>query len=266
MKIKLFLGILMVIGFMTNISAANHSHLHVVLLGDSNTFIGGEDCDKNRGWSKWFKERFSPSTCKSYARSGATWTNCSKTKINTEEYSEKLTDNNVIFNQVLRLIQATKEGKEPQPDLIMIMAGTNDAWFKSSRPQLFFQTPQQVFSATSNTVLSKPIHQVTSLAESVRYSCEKIKEAFPDAQIVLITPMQIGKPGVTGIHKIGDIIEECGHYMSLSVIRLDYEGTIQGAREINNRIFTTDGVHTNSKGAKRNGYFIANQLESLLLY
>lgn len=135
----------MVIGFMTNISAANHSHLHVVLLGDSNTFIGGDDCDKDRGWSKWFKERFSPSTCKSYARSGATWTNCSKTKINTEEYSEKLTDNNVIFNQVLRLIQATKEGKEPQPDLIMIMAGTNDAWFKSSRPQLFSQTPQQVF-------------------------------------------------------------------------------------------------------------------------
>lgn len=59
MKIKLFLGILMVIGFMTNISAANHSHLHVVLLGDSNTFIGGDDCDKDRGWSKWFKERFS---------------------------------------------------------------------------------------------------------------------------------------------------------------------------------------------------------------
>lgn len=76
---------------------------------------------------------------------------------------------------------------------------------------------------------------MTSLAESVRYSCEKIKEAFPDAQIVLITPMQIGKPGVTGIHKIGDIIEECGHYMSLSVIRLDYGGTIQGAREINRR-------------------------------
>lgn len=47
MKIKLFLGILMVIGFMTNISAANHSHLHVVLLGDSNTFIGGDDCDKD---------------------------------------------------------------------------------------------------------------------------------------------------------------------------------------------------------------------------
>lgn len=44
---------------MTNISAANHSHLHVVLLGDSNTFIGGDDCDKDRGWSKWFKERFS---------------------------------------------------------------------------------------------------------------------------------------------------------------------------------------------------------------
>lgn len=107
---------------------------------------------------------------------------------------------------------------------------------------------------------------MTSLAESVRYSCEKIKEAFPDAQIVLITPMQIGKPGVTGIHKIGDIIEECGHYMCLSVIRLDYGGTIQGTREINNRIFTTDGVHTNSKGAKRNGYFIANQLESILLY
>lgn len=53
--------------------------------------------------------------------------------------------------------------------------------------------------------------------------------------------------------------------MSLSVIRLDYGGTIQG-QEKSTAGFTTDGVHTNSKGAKRNGYFIANQLESLLLY
>lgn len=248
-----------------HVFATNHSNLHVALLGDSNTFIGGDDCDIDRGWSKWFKERFAPASCKSYARSGATWTNNSSTKVTLNEYTEKLGDNNVIYNQVLRLIDQTEKGKQPKPQLIIIMAGTNDAWFKSSRPQLFSKTPQQVF-ASSQMITGKKVSQVTSLAESVRYSCEKLMQAFPEAQIVLITPMQIAKPGVTDIRQVGNIIEECGRFMCLSTIRLDYQGSVYSGQESYIKKYTSDGVHTNKDGARRNGYFIANQLEGLLLF
>lgn len=247
------------------VKAASHPQIHVALLGDSNTFIGGEDCDKDNGWSKWFKEKFAPASCKSYARSGATWTNTSSTQVTLKEYTEKLGDNNVIYNQVLRLIEDTKKGSAPCPQLIIIMAGTNDAWFKTARPQLFSKTPQQVFS-TAQLITSKKVNQVTSLAESVRYSCEKLMEAFPDAQIVLITPMQAAKSGVTGIRQVGNIIESCGQYMSLATIRLDYLGCIYVGREGTTKKFTSDGVHTNKDGARRNGYFIAHQIESVLQF
>ncbi len=247
------------------VKAASHPQIHVALLGDSNTFIGGENCDKDTGWSKWFKERFAPASCKSYARSGATWTNTSSTRINLTEYTEKLGDNNVIYNQVLRLIESTQKGNDVTPELIIIMAGTNDAWFKTSRPQLFSKTPQQVFSSPQS-ITSKKVGQVTSLAESVRFSCEKLMEAFPYAQIILITPMQAAKAGVTGIRQVGNIIEECGRYMSLATIRLDYQGSVYAGRELSVKRFTSDGIHTNKEGARRNGYFIAHQIESILQF
>ena len=59
--------------------------LDVIIFGDSNTWYGGDNCDKPRGWNKWFKDAFQPATIKSYARSGATWTNTTTTKRNTQE-------------------------------------------------------------------------------------------------------------------------------------------------------------------------------------
>lgn len=251
--------------FVLSACAEEHPQVNVALLGDSNTFIGGEQCNQDRGWSKWFKDKFQPSTCKSYARSGATWTNSSSTQVNLKEYTEKLGNNNVIYNQVLRLIEATRKGEQPKPQLIILMAGTNDAWFKSSRPMIYAKSPQQVFS-NHRWSTSQSVNKMTSLAESVRYSCEKLMESFPEAQIVLVTPMQIAKPNVTDIRKVGNIIEECGRYLSVPVIRLDFNGVVYSDRERIKPTFTSDGVHTNVEGARRNGYYIAHQVESVLQF
>ncbi|MBO7116205.1 MAG: hypothetical protein J6V87_04040 [Prevotella sp.] len=43
---------------------------NIVILGDSNTAIGGDDCSKSVGWNKWFRDMLSPASCRSYARSG----------------------------------------------------------------------------------------------------------------------------------------------------------------------------------------------------
>ena len=91
----------------TSTTAANSGHpMHVVILGDSNTWIGGDDCDKPRGWNKWFADVFQPLSCKSYARSGATWTNTIQTRKNPDEDIAVLGNDNVIYNQIVRLLAA----------------------------------------------------------------------------------------------------------------------------------------------------------------
>lgn len=241
----------------------NHSTLNVVILGDSNTFIGGDNCDQPKGWNTWFKERFAPATCKSYARSGATWTNTTSTSINTTEKIDIIGNNNVIFNQIIRLKEAYTKHIQPKPHLILIAAGTNDAWFTQYRPNVFDKTVEQVF-ANNKLITNKPVNQVTTLAESVRFGCELLMEAFPDAQIILLTPMQSTAAGNEKIFKVGDIIEKCSHYMSLGVIRQDSGSCVYSIREQQKKHFTSDGTHTSEAGARKNGYWIANQVSAML--
>lgn len=244
---------------------AGHESLNVVILGDSNTSIGGDGCDNPKGWNKWFKDRFAPGTCRSYARSGATWTNTRATVYNIEENTGKLGNDNVIYNQINRLKDACNKGEQPAPNLILIAAGTNDAWFSTARPNAFSKTPEQVFGeGNGRFITGTPVSEVLSLAGSVRYGCEMLMESFPDAQIILLTPLQSVAAGAAGIRKVGDIIEECGRYMSVNVIRQDYGCGIYSVREKMSMKYTYDGTHTSEEGARRNGYYIANRVEALL--
>lgn len=241
---------------------ANDS-IHVAILGDSNTWLGGDQCDQPRGWNTWFREAFRPASCRSYARSGATWTNTVRTKSNPEENTAVLSDDNVAYNQIVRLKEACKSGTQPSPHIILIALGTNDAWFTKHRPGLFDISPQQAFASDSTTIHRHP-STVLSLAESVRYGCEMLADALPDAQIILLTPMQSTSIPYDNIRLTGDIIEECANRMSIPVIRLDKESAVSSLREKHEKRFTTDGTHTSEKGARRNGRFVANKVRSLL--
>ena len=235
---------------------------HVVILGDSNTFIGGDACDQPRGWNKWFKEAFAPASCRSYARSGATWTNTEVTKRNTTENIGVLGNDNVVYNQIERLKDVCLQGEQPTPDLIIISAGTNDAWFVSQRPQVFAQTVDGAFA--DEAMVFRPANEVLTLAESVRYGCELLKTAFPEARIILLTPLQATKADAQLITKAGDIIEACARRMALGVIRLDQEGCIKVADQRSVRKYTTDGVHTNVAGARYNGLLVARRVKEMI--
>lgn len=242
---------------------ANDS-IHVAILGDSNTWLGGDQCDQPRGWNKWFKDYFAPASCRSYARSGATWTNTARTKRNPDEVKEVLSDDNVAYNQIVRLEQAHQQGVQPTPDLIIISLGTNDAWFTKRRPGVFDTTAAEAFATGDTLITSRHPSAVLSLAESVRYGCEMLASMFPEAQIILLTPMQTTATSYENIRLAGDIIEECGNRMSISVIRLDKESCVSRTHEMQTKRFTTDGTHTNEEGARRNGRFIANKVRSLI--
>lgn len=242
-----------------------HGDINVVMLGDSNTWIGGDDCNDERGWNKWFKDFFKPASCRSYARSGATWTNTARTKENIVEDIPVLGDDNVIYNQIMRLRLAVENGTQPIPNLIIIAAGTNDAWFNDKRPNVFSSDAEKVFENEGERFTARPVNMMTSLAESVRFGCELLKESFPAAQIVLLTPLQCTATSIENIKRAGNIIEDCAKKMNICVIRQDRLCCINRNKEIKKRLFTSDGTHTNAKGARRNGIFLSRQISSLLI-
>lgn len=253
----------LVLSVMMALATVAQKPLHVVILGDSNTWIGGDDCEKPQGWNKWFKDVLQPMTCKSYARSGATWTNTSQTRRNTQENIEKLGDDNVIYNQICRLQEAVDEGIQNTPQLILILAGTNDAWFLKARPNAL-SIPSCKAYCTCCTINDRPVNEVLTLAESVHYGCELLRTAYPEARIILLTPLQSVAAGTENIAKAGDIIEDCGQKMGLSVIRLDKDGGIDAAKEKVKHHLTIDGTHTSETGARQVGTFIAGQITALL--
>ena len=226
----------------------------IAVLGDSNTWLGGDNCANQRGWTFWFGQEINPKSLRSYARSGATWTNTPTTVANTLEDIGVLGDNNAIYNQVLRL----NADKGPSPDWIIIGAGTNDAWFNRKRPDAFIQSPAQAWTLSDNEVLKLKANDVTSIAMAVRYNVLLLKKRHPDAKIVLLTPMQTTSAPAQLITQAGDIIEQCAQRLNCYVIRLDKESKVVAQSEKKRRVYTTDGTHTSVKGAKSNGKLIAN--------
>lgn len=212
---------------------------HVVILGDSNTWLGGDKCDKPQGWNKWFKELAQPLSCTSYARSGATWTHTSKTVYDIMEDTGILSDNNVIYNQINRLVKACEQGTQPLPDLIIIMAGTNDLWFADKRPDC--------------------------LSKWIGYDGELLSKAFPKARLVLITPPPFVKVGMERQHQAAEEIAECAEMLHADVIRLDQCDKPFSVDKMLVGGYSKDGVHTTVKGAQVLGTYIYEQMMAIAL-
>lgn len=225
------------------------------LLGDSMTWIGGDSCEKPTGWSHLLKESGLAESIKIYARSGATWTNTVNTKRDSASYSEVLHDNNVIYNQMVRLIEDCYNNASQSPDYIIIFAGANDAWFANLRPGIYDPCEYETKFSDSTDPST-----VTSLSGSVALVCDVIQQYFPSAFLTIVTPIQMSKVSSETIHKTSDIIEEVAHTKGISVIRADKEVGITHEKESKSPTYTYDGVHTNPDGARLVAEYIISNL------
>jgi lysophospholipase L1-like esterase len=243
------------------LASAGISDMNVVLLGDSNTWIGGDDCSKPKGWNYWWIRAAAPTSCRSYARSGATWTNTAATKRNLTENIAVIGNDNVIYNQVERLTEAVESGKQQIPDLIVIAAGTNDAWFYKKRPGLLGCSPEKVDTAT---LLSEPPAKITSLAGSIFYSCLLLQKRYPDALIVITTPHQSTAVAADRLVRVSDIIARCGAILSIPVIRQDTGSGIVAEDERRRKVNTSDGTHTSEAGARMVAQFLLNEINTIV--
>lgn len=235
--------------------AVVHDTIDVAVLGDSNTWLGGDECNADEGWTKWFVEAFHPRSCHSYARSGATWTNTSKTKINLEEDIGVIGDDNVMMNQILRLVADTKANRRPHPDLIILAAGTNDVWFRAKRPEAF---------GADTTVTGKAPSEIITLRQAVAYGCTLLKAHFPQARIIVLTPMETTAATAADIKTAGDIIEATASSADALTIRMDRESCVKRNAEIHKYTYTKDGTHTNRTGARLNGRIIAAAVDGTM--
>lgn len=230
----------------------------IALLGDSMTWIGGDSCQNETGWSHYLKESSLASTIDVYARSGATWTNTKSTRHNPGHYSELLHDDNVLYNQAIRLIERA-DTSDATPDLIILFAGANDAWFKAKRPGLFDKA-----TVSHNNPTCRQPNQATSLDGSIHLVCDMLQDRFPNATLLFVSPVQMSKIDAASIHRIADIIETTAKLRGWTTLRADNETCISHEQEAKSPRFTYDGVHTNPTGAKILGEYITQYIKSHL--
>lgn len=260
MKGNLSAVLFMLLGFIycsaTDQTSSSSRGQKFALLGDSMTWIGGDSCEKATGWSHILKESGIADSIGMYARSGATWTNTSNTTKDTSFYSELLHDNNVVYNQAMRLIEDSKNHIFDNPDHIIIFAGANDSWFADHRPGIFDSNlTDKVFDEDT-----KPC-SVTNLYCSVLLVCDLLKKYFPDSNLTIVTPLQMSKVSAEDIHNTSDIIDAAATSRGCRVVRADKEAGITHDVEYKSPTYTYDGVHTNMVGAKLVGDYILRNIK-----
>ncbi len=226
------------------------------LLGDSMTWIGGDSCQNPTGWSHILKESGLAGEIDVYARSGATWTNTNTTHRNPSFYSELLHDDNVVYNQAIRLIEKV-DSSQDIPDIIVLFAGANDAWFANKRPGIFDSPSSGKYSLPTDPA------DVTSLEGSIRLVSDILQEKFPAATLLFVTPLQMSKTDAETIFRVSDIIEKVATEKECPVLRADKESGITHQQEASSPTYTYDGVHTNPAGAQLLGNLILNSIKKL---
>jgi len=225
---------------------------NVALLGDSMTWIGGDSCNVARGWSSHFRRLASPASVSVYARSGATWTNAPGTKIDTGAFYDVLHDDNVLYTKAVRLLLDVKSGICPAPDVVILYAGGNDAWFADRRPGIFDSAEERAEGALP-----------TGLFGSVVAVCRILQKEWPQARLVLVTPAQMVQAPAAVVERVSATIDSAGQALGIEVIRTDRYGPVKADEERRKpRRFTTDGIHTNPDGASALARFIIGELES----
>lgn len=231
----------------------------IALLGDSMTWIGGDSCQNKTGWSHILKESGIASVIDVYARSGATWTNTATTRRNPEHYTELLHDDNVVYNQAVRLIERA-DSCDAAPDLIILFAGANDAWFAARRPGIFNSNDKDAAYSSSTDPAG-----VTSLEGSIRLVSDILQSRFPEATLLFVTPLQMSKTDAETIFKVSDIIENTASEKGWHTLRADKDTGITHEQEAGSPTFTSDGVHTNPEGARIVGDYITRFILTSIL-
>lgn len=249
------------------ISDDAYKNKHVVVFGDSITWYGHDDCTGERGWTKYFKEHFNFASIRSYARSGATLTATENTTYDIVENTGIIADNNCLYNQVNRMIDAINKGTQVIPDYIFVALGTNDfqrGLDKSNNEIIIADELGKDYSKEVN------INTCTTYIKAMRFFHDQIWNVTKDAQIIILTPLQRGEY-LSEMEKAAIQIRKCAEYLAWPVID-QFRGSMMSSvseslghkKNPSDWDYTPDGLHPSARGAKFIGDWISQQAKSIL--
>lgn len=216
--------------------------MNIVTMGDSLT-----DTRVNGKWIAPFTRLANPKSINNYGRGNCTWTFKNDSEYNDTDISNQSLGNNVIWNQYNRLKKDIDNGDVEIPDLIIIMAGTNDVIQGK-----VLGTPSNVFLGE----LSNDITTLTTLSQSIRYTVNAIYDEYPNAKIILVTPPTLAgtSSNYLSLLEVRKCIKECAGFLGVDVVDTEKAG-IMYHREVANQYFLmSDKVHLTDIG----GEVIAN--------
>ena len=228
-------------------------NLNIVLFGDSIS-------DEYNNITKWVQPFRNLIVCKSltnYARGNCVFTFRTDSVYNITTKSDSPTGDNIIWNQFNRLKNDVNNGVVNTPDIIMILAGTNDALRGCS--------VGDVDTAFSPDSQETDIKTLNTLSQTFRYVCDDIYNSYPNCKIIICTPLPIGtKNDYKSSVKIRDGLIKCANILNLDIIDQTYKSGIVWYREVKqNKYYRGDGIHPSDLGGELIANFIYKELLNL---
>lgn len=203
------------------------------------------------------------------------------TTVTLSEPQNTNTNDNVLSNQVRRMLQHTTE-KDQQikwshpkdgefslstelgvglghvtdlPDIIYIAIGTNDG-----------NNNENSVMDDTDIVFSQSYSQLTrnSMASSLRWSVETLRSAYPKAKILVASPLQTNSQSswmsFSEENKKRDIIEKVCQFCSVYFID---SFSKSGFSSMMAKILSGDGIHPNEEGKNQIKNYVANEIENI---
>ncbi len=219
---------------------------------DKNVVFFGDSITANRDW--WVTDMLRQTEFKSYlnyAISGATWSHTATTAYNTNPTGGPISPDNVIWNQINKYIA----GGDSDPDIVVIMAGTNDYLRdKGSASVAFDGSPQT----------ADPTDKLT-VATAFRFCCELIKSTYPDARIIVTSPIPRAEATQPATEECRTVINDCALQMGIEFIDQYHNIGIYGYGEsVSLHYLDADTVHPSEAGNTLIGEFMSRKLYNLI--
>lgn len=224
-----------------------------MFLGDSITAMSGPSGQYNTGWIHWFKDIVQLSSLTNIAQNGA-WL---QDKDSTEAYTGELVSGddpqNVLGNQVQYLLNNSID----EPDFIIIAVGTNSGITANNENEIYTN-----YYNNGNAVSLDNLDRTTS-AGAFRWCLEKLHNKYPNALIFWSAPIHKGgnnyKAVVTWYNNLKQFCDVAG-VKCIDSLNCGIQSNGSG----DYTEFLHDNLHTNEKGAKYLGRYIASQVKTII--
>ena len=162
---------------------------------------------------------------------------------------EQNSHENIITNQVNKLIAGIGNNTYEMPDVVLIHGGINDRQASDTGADgdtSMYGEPNAVFdpSVDYSAITNYGDTRLCTLAGGIRMAVETLWAYNPNIKVALTTPIYTGGTNNWKVQKINKIIKECAAWLSVPVIDLTYESQIYQRGS-----FWTDSLHPNEVGS-----------------